>query len=80
MKITKQALAVFERFSRAEPKPIESSVAEKRVTARLDITEEGTCPYCYAKMRKSMAGNHSVWLCDKDRHVAPVKTDVPPAV
>ena len=79
MRITPQALSLFERLS---PAPVPSVVPvltqastslKEKVTARLEITKEGVCPYCSAAMRRTFAANQPVWVCDTDRHVAPVK-------
>lgn len=64
-------------FDRWLPKPeVKASVPEpKPVTARLDITEADLCPYCGDRMRRTTALGIDVFLCDHDRHVAPVPND-----
>ena len=40
-------------------------------TARLENDEVGKCPYCGTRMTVSAAANETVYLCSKDRYVAP---------
>lgn len=74
--ITPESLSLFTRFSPEKTKavPVVSSSTPTAVTARLDLTEEGVCPYCHTPMRRSIAASLPVWVCDGDRHVAPVKS------
>ena len=80
MRITPQALSLFERLSPSKPVPsvvpttaLAATSVKERVTARLEITKEGVCPYCSTPMRRTFAASQPVWLCDADRHVAPVR-------
>lgn len=41
------------------------------VTSRMENEVVGTCPYCGQKMKTSSAANETVYLCEKDRYVAP---------
>lgn len=74
---TAEAERLFSRFSGATPAttpPEPKKTPEKQaVTARLEATEEGKCPYCKMPMRRTTASDIDVWLCDGDRHVAPVR-------
>lgn len=66
-------IAAFDRWL---PKPsVTASVPESKVNARLDITEADLCPYCGDRMRRTTALGVDVFLCDHDRHVAPVPND-----
>ncbi len=62
----KSIQAAFSKYERAKlltkPKP---------VTARLENTEEGICPYCKQQMVTSEAAGVPVWLCHADRAVSP---------
>jgi len=81
--LTNSGRDMFSRLQERTNKPssVESKSAIKEdgppiaVTARLEATKEGICPYCKHPMRKTLAVNNTeVWLCDGDRHVAPVRT------
>lgn len=76
IRLTPSARDLFQRFSPAQnPAPSEpvQATSEKRVTARLESTVEGVCPYCQNPMRKSRVSLGEVWLCEEDRHVVPVR-------
>jgi uncharacterized paraquat-inducible protein A len=72
--LTPESKDLFARFTPTVSKPVEVPQKPTAVTARLDATEEGTCPYCHTPMRRSRAADLPVWVCDGDRHVAPVKS------
>lgn len=54
-------------------KPSNASATKEKVTARLESTQEGVCPYCSNPMRKSLVATGEVWLCEEDRHVVPLR-------
>lgn len=49
----------------SEPKPVP-------VTARLNYTAVGVCPYCSKPMQKSTACDQVVYVCMDDRSVTPL--------
>jgi hypothetical protein len=77
--ISQRATAMFDRFTPAPPPPeptppaAVTAAGEVAVTARLESTVEGLCPYCNGSMRKTIAAEQPVWICDSDRHVVPVR-------
>ena len=57
-----------------KPKKAKDTAALLRSTptvARLENDEVGKCPYCGNRMTISAAANETVYLCSKDRYVAP---------
>ena len=86
--MTRSALAMFDLLSPEEastttvvsasnPDALVAATEPVKVTARLDSTVEGECPYCHSRMRTSIAANQQVWICDKDRHVVPLRNAEP---
>lgn len=75
IRLTPRASALFDSFTPKAPAPTEVVAAKEKtaVKARLESTEEGVCPYCRDKMRHSTAVGLPVWLCEKDRHVVPLR-------
>lgn len=74
IRFTPEARDVFRRFAPQKvpgPTATEASATPTPVTARLESTQEGVCPYCQKTMRKSHVAIGEVWLCDDDRHVVP---------
>lgn len=71
MLTSRSAFRMFDRLSPSKP----VVAAAKPVTAGLSVEEEGVCPYCNGKMRQTFSGPHQVWLCDYDRHVAPIRDE-----
>jgi hypothetical protein len=77
--ISPTAASLFSRLAvepatRVAPPPEEVRADKPSlVQARLESTVEGMCPYCSASMRRTFAAGVESWVCDKDRHVAPVR-------
>jgi hypothetical protein len=57
----------FSRF--LKPVPVKAST----VTARLENTVSGTCPYCKDLMTKTSCCDQQMYICEKDRAVFPLE-------
>lgn len=55
-----------------EQKPRKAALLQKPITARLANEIVGECPYCGQQMSVSTAASERVYLCKKDRYVAPL--------
>lgn len=82
--LTRSAAAMFDKLSpipaakpQAPKETLASPVEPTKVTARLESVVEGECPYCQNPMRTSIAADQQVWICDKDRHVVPLRNSEP---
>lgn len=80
IRLTPSATELFNRFTKdtvspesVSPQVATTNTSKKSVTARLESTTEGVCPYCHAQMRKSRVEMGEVWLCENDRHVVPLR-------
>lgn len=80
IRLTPSAKDLFNRFSQPAYLPTRDSsqqatanAPKKSVTARLESTTEGICPYCGTQMRNSKVEMGEVWLCENDRHVVPLR-------
>lgn len=83
IRLTSKAALLFSQFSelgraavtppKTEPKPKSDP---RLLTARLEAMDEGVCPYCKNQMRRSFSQGLEVWLCEEDRHVAPIRDEV----
>lgn len=79
---SEQVANAFSRFVQVEPAPSQSESAAvsaaselnaERVTA-LKINTPNVCPYCQKTMRSNVqAVGVDVYVCDEDRHVAPME-------
>jgi len=76
MIMTPGARGLFDRLMPPQQKPIPvESNSKTAVVAKLEATIEGVCPYCQSNMRKTRVGDLEAWVCDGDRHVAPIRTE-----
>ena len=50
----------------------EPSVPEARVSARMENTVPGTCPFCQKAMTTAKVDDNEVFLCEADRFVSPM--------
>ena len=53
-------------------RPVVSTGTNTAVTSRLSNDQEGVCPYCSKTMKRTQAAGNSVYICEKDRYVAPI--------
>lgn len=56
----------------AVPAPYADVKASAPVTARLNYTQVGVCPYCNEPTKKTQCCGQTVFLCENDRFVSPL--------
>lgn len=54
---------------------IEAKAEPSRVTARLNYSVVGVCPYCEKPMGRVNCCDQEVFLCEEDRFVSPLPND-----
>lgn len=73
------AFKAFQREPRVapgNPASVEAKAAEpKKVTARLNYSIVGVCPYCDAPMGRVTCCDQEVFLCETDRFVSPIPNE-----
>jgi hypothetical protein len=67
--------AAFKRHLAPEaPTPVIAKASgETKITARLDYSKVGVCPYCGTPMGKVRVNDQMQYLCEKDRFVSPLE-------
>ena len=67
--------AAFKRYlTEKTSTPVEvKASAETKITARLDYSKVGVCPYCGTPMGKVLVNDQTQYLCEKDRFVSPLE-------
>ena len=61
------------------PVPVEAKVEPKKVTAKLNFSAVGVCPYCSKPMGRVICCDQEVFLCEDDRFVSPLPNEELPA-
>ena len=56
-----------------------ASVPKQRVSARLNYSIVGVCPYCEKPMGRVTCCDQEVFLCEDDRFVSPLPNEELPA-
>ena len=71
------AFAKFRSQRRTAPVPVEarSEDTPTKVTARLNFTSVGVCPYCSEPMGRVTCCDQEVFLCENDRFVSPLPNE-----